>query len=149
NGIPTQNGAAADLVLGQKDFTSFVQPDLTQQRTGATASVLLNPVAVTSDGQRLFVTDLGYNRVLIWNSIPASNGQAADVAIGQPDLTSSTANNAYKTDSNDSTQRQTPVLCTASNGTDSNGNPTYPAFCNATLSFPRYALSTGDCLFIA
>jgi uncharacterized protein (TIGR03437 family) len=149
NSIPTQNGAAADLVLGQRDFTSFVQPDLTQQQTGATANNLLNPVAVTSDGQRLFVTDLGHNRVLIWNSVPGSNGQAADVVIGQPDLTSSTANNAYKTDPNDSTQKQTPVLCTTSNGTDSNGNPTYPAFCNATLSFPRYALSTGDRLFIA
>ena len=31
---------------------------------------LLNPVSVTSDGVHLFVTDLGYNRVLIWNSIP-------------------------------------------------------------------------------
>src|SRR5262249_241147 len=88
NRIPTENGAAADVVLGQRDFTSFIEPDLTQQKTGATASNLLNPVAVTSDGQRLFVTDLGYNRVLIWNSIPAVNGQPADMAIGQPDLTS-------------------------------------------------------------
>ena len=31
---------------------------------------MLNPVAVTSDGVRLYVTDLGYNRVLVWNSIP-------------------------------------------------------------------------------
>ena len=28
NSIPTQNGAAADVVLGQKDFTSFVQLDI-------------------------------------------------------------------------------------------------------------------------
>ena len=149
NHIPTQNGAAADIVLGQKDFTTFVEPNLTQQMTDATASSLLSPVAVTSDGNKLLVTDLGYNRVLIWNSIPVSNGQAADVVVGQPDLTSSAANNAYTTDPGDSTQRQTPVLCTTSKGADSNGNPTYPAFCNATMSFPRYALSTGDRLFIA
>ena len=43
----------------------------------------------------LFVTDLGYNRVLIWNSIPTSNGAAADVAIGQPDLVSSIANYGF------------------------------------------------------
>jgi uncharacterized protein (TIGR03437 family) len=149
NHIPSQNGAAADIVLGQMDFTTFVQPDLTQQSVDATASNMLNPVAVTSDGQRLFVTDLGYNRVLVWNSIPASNAQPADLVIGQPDPTSSLPNNAYQTDPNDPAQKQTPVLCTTSNGTDTNNNPTYPSFCNATLSFPRYALSTGDQLFIA
>jgi uncharacterized protein (TIGR03437 family) len=149
NRIPAQNGVAADVVLGQRDFTTFIQPDLTQQNINPTASNMSSPVAVTSDGQRLFVTDLGNNRVLVWNSIPASNGQAADFAIGQPDLTSSVSNNGYKTDPNDSTQKQTPVLCKDSNGTDSNNNPTYPSSCNATLSFPRYALSTGDRLFIA
>ena len=41
------------------------------------------------------------------------------------------------------------MLCTTSNGTDTNSNPTYPASCNATLNFPRFALSTGNRLFIA
>ena len=149
NQIPTQNGAAADVALGQPNLTTFVQPDLTQQKTDVTANVLLNPVSVTSDGFRLFVTDLGYNRVLIWNSIPTSNGQAADVAVGQPDLVSSIANNAYTTDPTDTTHKQTPVLCTASNGTDTNSNPTYPTYCNATVSFPRFALPVGNRLFIA
>ena len=45
-------------------------------------------MSVTSDGQRLYVTDLGHNRVLIWNSIPTQNGQAADVVVGQPNMTS-------------------------------------------------------------
>ena len=31
---------------------------------------MLSPVSVTSDGMRLFVTDLGFNRVLIFNSHP-------------------------------------------------------------------------------
>jgi uncharacterized protein (TIGR03437 family) len=146
NTIPTTNGASADVVLGAPNFTTFVQPDLTQQTSNVTASIVLNPVSVTSDGTRLFVTDLGYNRVLVWNSIPSSNGAAADFALGQPDLVSSTANNAFTTDANGV---ETAVLCTTSNGTDSNGNPTYPYFCNSTLNFPRFALSTGTKLFIA
>src|SRR5690349_4348332 len=71
NSIPTSSGAAADLVLGQPDFTTFVEPDLTQAKQDATANNLLNPVSVTSDGTRLYVTDLGHNRVLIWNSVPS------------------------------------------------------------------------------
>ncbi len=73
---------------------------------------LLSPVSVTSDGQRLYVADLGHNRVLIWNSIPTANQQPADVVVGQPDMTSATPNNVTK-------------LC-ASNGTDADGNATYP-----------------------
>src|SRR4051812_11874778 len=86
NRIPTANGASADVVLGQTSFTAFVQPDLTQQDKTATPTNMLNPVAVSSDGIRLFVTDLGNNRVLVWNSIPTSNAAAADFALGQPDL---------------------------------------------------------------
>ena len=76
------------------------------------------------------MTDLGYNRVLIWNSIPTTNGAAADVEIGQPDMVSSVANNSYSgtaaTSTSDTTDKETPVFCTVSNGMDSNGNPTYP-----------------------
>src|SRR5207302_6036961 len=110
NRIPTSNGTAADVVLGQPNFTTFVEPDLTQQQNNVTANQLLNPVAVSSDGVHLFVTDLGYNRVLIYNSIPTSNGAAADVAVGQPDLVSSVANYGFKTDPNDTTNKQIPVL---------------------------------------
>ena len=146
--IPTTNGAAADLVLGQPNFSTYVQVDISQQTTSGTASNMLNPVSVTSDGQRLFVTDLGYNRVLIWNAIPTSNGAAASVAVGQPDLVSSIANNGYTVDTTNN-NKQTPVLCSASNGTDANGNLTYPAACNSTLNFPRFALAAVNRLFIA
>ncbi len=155
NKIPTTNGAAADVVLGQPNFTTFVQVDLAQQNTNATAQNMLNPVSVTSDGTRLFVTDLGYNRILIWNSIPTTNDAAADVEIGQPDMNSGVPNNAFSLTFPDSlansttTSIQTPVLCTVSNGTDSNGNPTYPSVCNFTLNFPRFALSDGTRLFVA
>ncbi len=145
NRIPAANGAAADIVLGQPDFTTFVQPDLTQQKESATASNMLNPVGVSSDGVRLFVTDLGYNRVLVWNSIPSANAAAADLAIGQPDLKSSPANNAYTTDADG---KQTPVLCTEPVDPTAE-TKTYPASCKATLNFPRFALSTGTRLFVS
>jgi uncharacterized protein (TIGR03437 family) len=151
NSIPTSNGAAADLALGAPNLTTFVQPDLTQQTSSVTASLVLNPVSVSSDGVHVFVSDLGYNRVLIWNSIPTASGVPADVAIGQPDLISSVANNAYSTVSTDTTVPpvETAVLCKVSNGTDVNNNLTYPSYCNSTLSFPRFALAVNGRLFIA
>jgi len=94
NSIPTSNGKAADLVIGQTDFNVRVQIDLTQAGLNPKADNLVSPVSVTSDGQRLYVSDLGHNRVLIWNSLPARNGQPADVVVGQPDMTSALANNS-------------------------------------------------------
>ena len=149
NQIPTSNGAAADVVLGQPNMTTFVEPDLTQQTSGATASNLLNPVAVSSDGTRLIITDLGFNRILIWDTIPTANGQPADVVVGQPDMVSAIPNNAFSVVPGDTTLKETAVLCTTSNGTDLNNNPTFPPSCNATISFPRFALSTGSRLFVA
>jgi|SRR5579871_3528734 len=152
NSVPTSNGAAADLVLGQPNFTTAVQPDLTHAQANTAANNMLNPVSVTSDGIRLFVTDLGYNRVLIWNSLPTQNQQPADVAVGQKDLVTSIPDNAFSgapaTTAGDKNV-ETPVMCTVSNGTDSNSKPTYPALCASTLSFPRYALSDGTRLFVA
>lgn len=135
NSIPTTNNAPADVVLGQPDFSTYVEPDLTKAAADATATNLLNPVSVTADGSRLYVTDLGHNRVLIWNSIPTRNQTPADVVVGQPDMTSGLDNNAA-------------ALC-APTGQDSDGNNTYPPSCKATLDFPRYALSDGTRLFIA
>ncbi len=137
--IPTQNNQAADIVLGQSNFTTAPEPNLTKLSTAAHATALLNPVSVTSDGTRLFVTDLGFERVLIWNSIPDSNQAPADVVVGEPDMDSTIEGG------NDVTK-----LC-ASNGTDPNNNnaPTYPKMCAGTLSFPRFALSDGQRLYVA
>jgi len=133
NTIPTSNYQAADYVLGEPDFNTA--PPVTTLDLTPTASNLFSPVSVTSDGQRLYVADLGHARVLIWNSIPTQTNQPANVAIGQPDLVSEVDNNAA-------------ALC-KTNGNDANGNPTYPASCYGTLSLPRYALSDGTQLFIA
>jgi DNA-binding beta-propeller fold protein YncE len=75
NSIPSNNGAPADVVLGQPDFTSRAAAT---SRTG-----LSSPDGIWTDGKRLAVADFFNNRVLIWNSIPASNGAPADVVVGQ------------------------------------------------------------------
>ncbi len=135
NTIPTKNNQSADLVLGQPNFTTVPNFDQTKSSLSAAANSMLSPTSVTSDGTHLIVSDLGFSRVLIWNSIPTTNDQAADVEVGQKDMVTAIAN--------DSTD-----LC-AANGTDSNGNPTYPGLCGKTLSLPRFALSDGTRLYIA
>jgi hypothetical protein len=88
NSIPTTDDQAADLVLGQSNFTSN-----TANNGGRSSSSLNAPSAVYSDGTRLFVADYSNNRVLIWNTIPTTNKQAANVELGQPGFTQGTANN--------------------------------------------------------
>jgi hypothetical protein len=74
--VPTANGASTRLVLGQNSFDS--------SSTGTSASAMDYPCGVWSDGVRLVVVDRTNSRVLIWNSMPTSNGQAADVVLGRP-----------------------------------------------------------------
>ena len=135
NSMPTSNGQAADVVLGQPNFNVQVQSNLAQAAVEPKPETMLNPVSVTSDGVRLFVADLGHNRVLVWNALPSSNGAPADFAVGQPDLTSALANNVT-------------ALCQPV-GQDENGEDLYPFRCGATLEFPRFALSDGTRLFVA
>jgi uncharacterized protein (TIGR03437 family) len=156
NQIPAagNNNVAADVVLGQPNFTSFVQPDLTQATATPAANNMQDPVSVTTDGTRLYVADLGQNRVLIWNHIPTTNNAAADIAVGQPNLTSAISNNSSNStgdtlDADGNPIGALPVLC-PSNGTDiTTGTAYFPLRCSATLSFPRFALSDGTRLFIA
>jgi uncharacterized protein (TIGR03437 family) len=137
NSIPTRNDQPADVVLGQPSFDVVPQVDLTRLEVAPKQDNMLNPVSVTSDGTRLFVSDLGHNRVLIWNSIPTRNTQPADVVLGQPDFVSAIANNSTK-------------LC-PSNGVSPTDSTIlrYPRRCGATLDFPRFALSDGKRLFVA
>jgi hypothetical protein len=108
NSIPTANGAAADIVLGQPNMTTWVQINIADQTTSAAANNMLTPVSVTSDGTHLFVADLGFNRVLMWNSIPSTNQQPADVEIGQPNMTTGIADDAFSTPSNYSERSPPP-----------------------------------------
>ncbi len=79
NQIPSANGAAADVVIGQPDFTSA--------GSGSDANQLFWPVgtAVSPDG-KLLIADYANHRVLIYNTIPTTNGAAADVVLGQIDF---------------------------------------------------------------
>jgi uncharacterized protein (TIGR03437 family) len=126
NSIPVSNNQPADLVLGQPNFNSANTPTQRMNPTVA-ANQLLNPTSVTSDGVHLFVADFGFNRVLIWNSIPTAMDQPADVVVGQPLMVTAVAN-------------WSSTFC-QSDGTTSSGQPTYPLLCAGTLSTPSYALA--------
>lgn len=78
-----QNGAAADLVIGQADFTANLA-----NRGGAASNITLNaPNAVVVDSQgNLFVSDGNNNRVLIYTN-PSIFDTIADIVIGQIDFT--------------------------------------------------------------
>lgn len=70
-----------DHVIGQADFVSS-EPNA---GAGPRAHTLNAPrsVDVNEHGQ-LAVADAENNRVLIWNSIPRTDGKAADQVVGQP-----------------------------------------------------------------
>ena len=89
NQIPTQNGASANLVLGQPNFDG-------REALAPAANTLSSPMSATTDGQRLIISDMGNNRILIYNQIPTQNGASADVVIGQPDFASSGAGSTSK-----------------------------------------------------
>jgi len=135
NTIPTQNNQPADMVLGATNFTTVPNADQTSNTVIANAATMLSPVSVTSDGTHLFVADLGFSRVLIWQTFPTVNDQPADTEVGQENMLVGLENDSVD-------------LC-ASNGTDTNGNPTYPAICGKTMDFPRFALSDGTRLYVA
>jgi uncharacterized protein (TIGR03437 family) len=79
---------APDIVLGRLRDSYPVGP-----------STLLQPVSVALDGKRIFVGDAALHRVLIWNSLPQSDDQAADVVLGQPDTSSVSSNSSPSADS--------------------------------------------------
>jgi hypothetical protein len=86
NTFPTTNGAAADVVLGQPNSTSS-----TVNNGGLGAASLSRPTVVYVSDEKLFVSDSGNNRVLVWNAIPTDNQAPADLVLGQPNMTSGTA----------------------------------------------------------
>lgn len=83
-GLPTVSGQPADLVLGQATFSA----NTVNRGAPANASSLSAPSGVWTDGTRVVVADRGNNRVLVWTSFPTTDGQAADLVLGQPNFTS-------------------------------------------------------------
>ncbi|MFN4198883.1 MAG: hypothetical protein ACK4FS_07655, partial [Flavobacterium sp.] len=87
NNSITANGTPADVVLGKPNFnTCGTSSSPTQSLTQS-----VNGVAFTPDGNKLIISDSSNNRVLIWNSIPTTSGQNADVVLGQPNYITGTS----------------------------------------------------------
>jgi sugar lactone lactonase YvrE len=86
NAATKANGANADGVLGQPDFTSNANT--------ISQSAINGPTSLAVDaGGRLWVADCLNARVLRFdNAASKANGADADGVLGQPDFTSSTAN---------------------------------------------------------
>lgn len=70
------NGQSATGVLGQSSFITSA--------AGLSQSALASPVGVAATAAgALYVADSGNNRVMIWNTSIASDGQSANAVIGQ------------------------------------------------------------------
>ena len=78
--VGTPSVGQASLVLGQPNFATTTNPYTTQ-------SGFRNPTMVASDGKILVVADTDNNRVLIWNTIPTTIDQPADIVLGQTNFT--------------------------------------------------------------
>jgi hypothetical protein len=86
-GIRTvSNGSfsVGSIVIGKPDFTTTT--------CTVSAACTSNVVSAVYSNGRLIATDDKNHRVLIWHALPTSNGQPADLVLGQPDFTSSAAN---------------------------------------------------------
>lgn len=95
NSIPTVNGQAADVVIGQSNFTQCTNNDDDQNSiadAAPTTRTLNAPGGLWTDGARLVIGDPNNNRVLILNSIPTTNFQPADLVLGQGSFTRNAAN---------------------------------------------------------
>lgn len=77
--IPTERGAPADLVLGQRDFTTRDE----NAGGGASALGMRWPHGMAMIDGGIVIADAGNNRVMVWRTLPSSNGVACDFVIGQ------------------------------------------------------------------
>lgn len=79
DGLPPRHGQPADLVLGQRDFTTRDEnaggaPDAASMRW---------PHAIARWNGQLCVTDAGNSRIMVWGTLPSCNGAPCDVVLGQ------------------------------------------------------------------
>ncbi len=96
NSIPSRNQQPADLVLGQKTFTTAV-PNNSKELCDASGkdaagadffpqsceATMEFPRFVLSDGRYLFIADGGNDRILVYNRLPTQSGAKADAVLGQ------------------------------------------------------------------
>lgn len=77
--FPDHDGAPADVVLGQPDFTS----EGPAAGGGDTHRGLYLPTGVAVIEDRLVVADAWHHRLLVWDGMPHTNFTAPDHVIGQ------------------------------------------------------------------
>ena len=82
--VPVASGESATVVIGQTGF-GMNSAGLSESKFN-----LPHSVTVTVDG-KVAVAEYTNNRVLIFDSIPESNGEKATFVLGQPDFTTNTA----------------------------------------------------------
>ena len=88
--IPQSNGAPADLVLGQRDFTT--RDENAGSEPGALGMRWPHGVAIVDGG--ILVADAGNNRIMAWRKLPQIDGVPCDFVIGQADMRSVDHNRA-------------------------------------------------------
>jgi hypothetical protein len=90
NSVPDSNGTPASVVVGQDRFTT----NKANQGGSPAANTLYLSTAsgVLVYKGKLIVTDRLNHRVLIYNTIPEVNNQAADVVIGQDNFNENSKN---------------------------------------------------------
>ena len=82
--VPKNNNVAADIVLGQRDFSGN---EGNQGQSSVSANSFHWPYGVAWIEEHLCVADSENRRVLIWKGIPQKNNQPADIVLGQKDFT--------------------------------------------------------------
>ncbi len=83
NSVPTAAVGTPDIVLGQGDNYGIIGAI----GSNVNAGTLNTPMNADYCGGKFFVSDTTSNRVLIWNSIPTTTGQSADLVLGQTNFT--------------------------------------------------------------
>ena len=81
--VPSVDGQAADIVLGQMDFETE-GPACGNQNY---ANGFHLPTGVLVADGKLLVADAWHHRVLVWNQVPTESQTPPDYAIGQSNLT--------------------------------------------------------------
>ncbi|MFL5357676.1 NHL repeat-containing protein [Archangium sp.] len=95
--LPASTGATPALVLGQPDFGP------TSTSAGCARTSLGFPEDVFLGRGKLLVADSANNRVLVWNTLPTSNGAPPDLVLGQSSFTTCVENDADGNGTRDST----------------------------------------------
>lgn len=80
--MPSRDGQAADVVIGQPDFASN-DPNVKGISHPPSAQSLNWPYGVFSDGEQLWIADTGNRRILFFENIPKVSFAKADQVIGK------------------------------------------------------------------